>query len=63
MMNPTADYWTPAKRLLRYPKGNIDFCLIYEKGVKDLKVIGYSESDFAGDVEKEHFETSFLLDG
>ena len=51
MVNPTFDHWTTTKRVLRYLKGTIDFGLIYEKCVKDLKVIGYSDSDFSDDVE------------
>ena len=37
--------------MLRYLKGTIDFGLVYVKGVKNLNVIGYSNSDFAKDVE------------
>ena len=51
MVNPTSDHWREAKRVLRYLNGTIDFGLIYEKGVKDLKVIGYSDSEFASNVE------------
>ena len=51
MVNPTSDHWIPAKRVLRYLKGTIDFGLVYVKGGKNLNVIGYSDSDFVGDVE------------
>ena len=51
MMNPTSDHWTTTKRVLRYLKSTIDFSLIYKKGMKDLNVVGYSGSDFSGDVE------------
>ena len=51
MVNPTSDHWIAAKRVLRYLKRTINFSLIYGKGVNDLNVIGYSDSDFAGDVE------------
>ena len=51
MVNPTSDYWKTAKSVLRYLKGIIDFGLMYEKGVRNLKVIGYRDSDFIGGVE------------
>ena len=52
MVNPTYDHWTTAKRVLSYLKGTIDFRLIYEKGVRNLQIIGYSDSDFSNDVEE-----------
>ena len=51
MVNPTSDHWIAAKRVLRYLKGTIDFGLVYVKGVKNLNVVGYSDSDFIVDVE------------
>ena len=51
MVNPTSDHWIAAKRGLRYLNGTIDFGLVYVKGVKNLNVIGYSDSDFTGNVE------------
>ena len=51
MVNPTFDHWATVKRMLRYLKCTIYFGLIYEDGVKNLKVIGYSNSDFTSDVE------------
>ena len=51
MMNRTFDHWKMTKKVLRYLKGTIDIGLIYEKCVKNLKVIDYSDSDFACDME------------
>ena len=51
MMNPTFDHWKMTKKVLRYLKGTIDIRLINEKCVKNLKVIDYSNSDFASDME------------
>ena len=51
MVTPTSDHWAEVKRVLRYLKGSIDFGLIYKKGVRNLKVICYRNSDFADDVK------------
>ena len=51
MVNRTTDHWIASRRVLRYLKGIIDFGLVYVKGVKNLNVIGYRDSDFTGDVE------------
>ena len=51
MVNPTSNHWIAVKRVFRYLKGTIAFGLVYVKGVKNLNVIGYSDSNFAGDVE------------
>ena len=39
--------------MLRYIKGTIEFGLIYEKGMKDLKVIGCSDNGFIIDVDNK----------
>ena len=51
MVNPTYDHWKSAKKVLIYLKGTIDFGLIHKKGVRNLKIIGFSVSDFGNDVE------------
>ena len=51
MVNPSFNHWIVAKRVLKCLKGTTDFSLIYEKRVKDLKVMGYCDSDFTGDVK------------
>ena len=43
--------------MLRDLKGIIDFGLKYENGERNLMVIGYSDNDFADDVEDKKSTT------
>ena len=65
MVNPTFDHWIAAKRVRRYLKGTIDFGLIFEKGSKNLNIIGQSDSSFVDDLEDRKTTTGqvFLLGG
>ena len=49
--NPTDDHWVAVKRALRYLAGTVNMCIEYsDKHVNNLtSVIGYSDSDWAGD--------------
>ena len=49
MENPTKEHYNGVKRILRYIKGTEDFRLFYKKGDLKGELIGYSDSDFAGD--------------
>ena len=60
--NPTQSHLTAAKRILRYLKGAGYFGLSYEK-CADGNLIGYSDADWAGDVDDRHSTSGsvFLL--
>ena len=60
--NPGLDHWKAAKKILRYLQGTKNHMLTY-KSSDHLKVIGYSDSDFAGcvDTRKSTFGYLFLL--
>ena len=49
MENPTQEKYIGVKRVLRYLKGTKDYGLFYKKGDLKGELIGYSDSDFAGD--------------
>ena len=42
-------HWNAVKRVLRYVKGTKDFGICFD-GTKDIMPVGYSDSDWAGDV-------------
>ncbi|XP_070049095.1 secreted RxLR effector protein 161-like [Nicotiana tomentosiformis] len=60
--NPEIDHWKATKKVLRYLKGTKDYMLMYRRS-KHLKVVGYSDSDFAGciDTRKSTFGYLFQL--
>ena len=49
MENPNQEHYNGVKRVLRYVKGTEDYGLLYKKGDLKGELIGYSDSDFAGD--------------
>ena len=54
--NPTQSHLTAAKRILRYLKGTGYLGLSYKK-CADGNLIGYSDADWAGDVDDRHSTT------
>ena len=52
MEAPGKQHWAAVKQILRYLKGTMEYGCRYERGT-DLKpfLLGFSDSDFAGDVE------------
>jgi len=48
--NPEPEHWKAAKKVLRYLQGTKNHMLTYRKS-DHLKVIGYTDSDFAGCID------------
>ena len=61
---PTEAHLTAVKRILRYLKGTLNFAIKYQKSEND-SLIGYSDADWAGDLEDRHSTTGnlFLMTG
>ncbi|RLN25138.1 hypothetical protein C2845_PM07G28320 [Panicum miliaceum] len=51
MERPTVEHMGAVKRLLRYIAGTIDYGLIYPRGSGEAKLVGYSDSNLAGDID------------
>jgi hypothetical protein len=47
----TTEHLAAVKQVLRYVKGTLDHGCMYKKGEKGIKVCGYSDSDWAGDID------------
>ena len=62
--NPGIDHWKAGKKVLRYLQGTKNYMLTYKRS-SHLKIVGYSDSDYAGcvDSRKSTFGYMFLLAG
>ena len=47
--NPSPEHYNGVKRVLRYVKGTEEYGLLYKQGESNAEVVGYSDSDSAGD--------------
>ena len=63
--HPSEAHMTAAKRVLQYLKGTADLAFKYQKSEKGDTLIGYSDADWAGDLDDRHSATGnlFLMAG
>ena len=59
--NPRREHWKAVKRILRYLKGTMDYCLTYQGS--ELRLVGSSDADWGGDLDqrKSTYGYVFLL--
>ena len=57
--NPGPQHWIAVKRILRYLRGTSDWGLMFNP--RDETLIGYSDSDWAGDVGDHRSTTGYLF--
>ena len=62
MANPGYEHWRAVQWIMRNLKGTMEFGLLYG-GLKQEghKLVGYVDSDFAGDLDKMRSQTGFLF--
>lgn len=60
MESPTTAHMTMATRILRYIKGTIDYGLYYSPS-SDFKLVGYSDSDWGGDIDDRKSTGGFIF--
>ena len=60
MVNPGKEHWLAVKRIFRYLRGTSDVGLIYG-GDSQCSVVGYSDSDYAGDVDSRRSMTGYVF--
>ena len=59
MSNPGKVHWEAVKWILRYLRGTTDKCLYFGKG--ELKVQGYVDADFGGEVDHRKSTTGYIF--
>ena len=52
-------HWMAVKKILRYLKGIVDYVLCYQG--RDLRLIGYTDADWGGDLNQNKSRYAFLL--
>ncbi|PKA55902.1 Retrovirus-related Pol polyprotein from transposon TNT 1-94 [Apostasia shenzhenica] len=60
MENPTEVHLLAAKRIFRYLKGTTDFGIFYKNG-GDSSLIGFSDNDYAGDIDDRKSTSGFVF--
>lgn len=60
MSKPLDSHWVAAKGVLRYLQGTLDFGIIYTD-LFDIRLIGFSDSDWAGNVDNRRSITSYAF--
>ena len=62
MHDPGKGHWQAVKWILRYILNTVDVGLVFEQDGKiDQSVVGYCDSDYAGDLDKRRSTTGYLF--
>ena len=59
MSRPGKQHWEAVKWILRYLRGSLDTCLCFTGA--SLKLQGYVDADFAGDIDSRKSTTVFVF--
>lgn len=60
MEEPVYSHWKALKRILRYIQGTVSLGLFYSKA-EDYKLVGYSDSDWCGDIDDRKSTSGFVF--
>lgn len=61
MEAPGTQHWALVKQILRYVRGTISYGCVYRAGSGEPVVVGFSDSDHAGDVDERKSTTGTLF--
>uniref|UniRef100_I1PRH8 Reverse transcriptase Ty1/copia-type domain-containing protein n=1 Tax=Oryza glaberrima TaxID=4538 RepID=I1PRH8_ORYGL len=61
MERPTEEHMVAVKRILRYVAGTMEYGLHYKREKEEQRLIGYSDSDLAGDIDTRRSTSGMLF--
>ena len=61
MSNPGKRHWEAVKWILRYLKGASDVGLTFQKDGGGISILGYVDSDYAGDLDRRRSTTGYIF--
>ena len=61
MSKPGRDHWAGVKRILRYIQGTLNYGLIFSADDSNNLSVGYSDADWAGDLDTRHSTSGFVF--
>lgn len=56
------NHWAAVKRIFKYLVGTLDFGIEYRSGGNGSKLVGYSDADYAGDLETRRSTTGYVFE-
>ena len=59
--NYNKDHWWAVKRIFAYLLGTKDVCIMYKGGKGDDVLVGYSDADYASDLETRRSTTVYIF--
>ncbi|KMQ85201.1 integrase core domain protein [Lasius niger] len=59
--NYDESHWLAVKRIVKYLKGTLDLGIRYGSGKSLLQVVGYSDADYANDIETRRSTTGYVF--
>ena len=60
MAKPGKEHWEGVKRILRYIKGTLNYGLRYSAAGNEIKLSGYSDADWAGDLDTRRSTSGYV---
>lgn len=54
-------HWNAVKRIIRYLVGTVNYGILYESDINNLSLLGFSDADFASDIETRRSTAGYLF--